>query len=71
MPTWLKLVLLYVVVAWMLYWAFWLTSAEQMWERSAKTMDKRQTVFLIKLMVSLACIFLVWFSIPMLIDYFG
>lgn len=70
-PTWQKLVLIYLLVAWMLYWTFWLNSAEEMWERSAKSMDKQQTVFLIKIIVSMACIYFVWFSIPMLIELFG
>ncbi len=67
-PTLLKIVILYLTVAWMLYWAFWLNSAEKMWERSAKTMEKQQTVFLIKLIVSIGCICLIWFSIPMVIS---
>ena len=71
MPTWLKLVLLYGVVAWMLYWTFWTNSAEELWERSSKTSDKKQTILLIKLIVSALCIWAVWFSIPMIIDYSG
>ena len=70
-PTLLKLVLLYLVVVWMLYWAFWLNSAEEMWERSSKTLDKQKTVFLIKLIIAMLCIFAIWFSIPMVIDYFS
>ena len=70
-PIWLKLALIYLVVAWLLYSTFWTDSVENTWERSSKTTDKKQEVFLSKLIVVIVCIASIWFSIPMLIELFG